>query len=672
MNLPNRQIHLDFHTSPHIENIADQFDPDAFAGELARAHVNSVTCFARCHHGMLYYDSAINPERIHPYLTRRNLLPEQIEACHKRGIRAPIYTTVMWDDFSANEHREWLLVDPEGRLMGLPPMQPGFYRWLDIFHPGFNQFLKNHVAELFHTMPVDGLFFDILHAIPSQAGHWLDAMDNAGFNPENPMECTTFAMKVMDDWKLEMSAFVRNQPGYSDKCTIFYNAGHIGPLIRSSQAAFTHYELESLPSGDWGYLHFPTAQRYARNLGKPTIGMTGKFHTSWGDVGSYKNLAALEFECFRMLALGSGCSIGDQLAPSGQLDPVTYDLIQGVYERVEAVEPWCIDAQPAAEIAVLTAEEFIPLGPRSWESRLPDSIFGVVRMLQEMQAQFDIITADQDLTPYKLIILPDEIPAAPSFAAKLDAYLEGGGNLIASYKSGLSLDGQGFSLARFGVELQGDAPFSPDFIVPGEEMLLANKALKGTAYVMYQKGMEVRASTSSQVLAEVEVPYFNRTWRHYHSHLHTPSSNKVGYPGIVQNGSAIYFCHPIFSMYQTNAPLWCRQLLEAAVNILLPERILTIEAPTTVLAALAKQSKQNRFILHLLHYIPERRGAAFDVIEDIIPLYDLKVSLIAEGQVNHVSLVPQDEELFFIQEHNMVHFVLPNLTGYQVIEVAMD
>ena len=61
--LPFRQIHLDFHTSEAIAGVGADFDPDEFAGTLAKAHVNSITCFARCHHGWLYSQSQPNPER---------------------------------------------------------------------------------------------------------------------------------------------------------------------------------------------------------------------------------------------------------------------------------------------------------------------------------------------------------------------------------------------------------------------------------------------------------------------------------------------------------------------------------------------------------------------------------------------------------------------------------
>jgi hypothetical protein len=70
-----------------------------------------------------------------------------------------------------------------------------------------------------------------------------------------------------------------------------------------------------------------------RTLGIEALGMTGKFHTSWGDFHSLKNQAALDFECSLMLALNAKCSIGDQLHPSGRLDAATYELIGRTFEQ---------------------------------------------------------------------------------------------------------------------------------------------------------------------------------------------------------------------------------------------------------------------------------------------------------------------------------------------------
>ena len=48
---------MDYHTTQHIGGVGSKFDPDEFADVLAKAAVDSVTVFGRCHHGWLYYDS---------------------------------------------------------------------------------------------------------------------------------------------------------------------------------------------------------------------------------------------------------------------------------------------------------------------------------------------------------------------------------------------------------------------------------------------------------------------------------------------------------------------------------------------------------------------------------------------------------------------------------------
>src|SRR5690606_20200566 len=159
-----------------------------------------------------------------------------------------------------------------------------------------------------------------------------------------------------------------------------------------------------------GYLHFPITMRYARTLGLDCLSHTGKFHTWWGDFHSFRNRAALEFECFRMLALGAKCMIGDQLHPRGKIDKHVYELIGSVYAQVKKKEPWCAKAQHIAEIAVLTPEAFQPPGDTT--ERTPPPMRGAIRMLEEGAHQFDVVDAQAEFGRYKLLILPDTIPVS--------------------------------------------------------------------------------------------------------------------------------------------------------------------------------------------------------------------------------------------------------------------
>ena len=52
--LPFRQVHLDFHTSEHIEGIGSRFSAENFATALREGHISSITLFSKCHHGWSY------------------------------------------------------------------------------------------------------------------------------------------------------------------------------------------------------------------------------------------------------------------------------------------------------------------------------------------------------------------------------------------------------------------------------------------------------------------------------------------------------------------------------------------------------------------------------------------------------------------------------------------
>jgi hypothetical protein len=658
VNLRFRQVHLDFHTSADVTDIAAQFDPDEFADTLKKAHVDSVTCFARCHHGYIYYDTKKNPERKHPHLTRPRLLEEQIEACHKRGIRVPIYTTIQWDAFSAEAHPEWRQVTETGALQGTPPYEPGFYRFLCL-NPAspYLEFLRGHIGEILTSVPVDGLFLDITHARECSCPLCRHDMLARGMDPKDAAERQAFGRETLARFIADTTTHIRSR---SQDCTIFYNGGHVNPDLRPNLGGYSHLELESLPSGGWGYLHFPMTMRYARNLGVDCLGMTGKFHTSWGDFQSYKNEAALQFEVFHMLALGAKCSIGDQLPPQGRLDPATYALIGSVYAEVEKKEPWCRGARAVSDIAVLSPEEF-------QVGRQNPSALGLVRILQEGQHQFDILDSTSDLGPYRLLVLPDFIPLSPALAAKVDAFVEKGGALLATYKSGLNEAQDAFATPVLGLRYKGDAPFSPDFLAPKGAMAAG---LPGAEYVVYKAGLEVEALPGGEVLVPTNVPYFNRTSAHYFSHRHTPSSGKPGYPGVVKNGRAIYFMHPLFAQYQQNAPRWCKHLVLNAVSLLLGDPLVRTSLPSAGLVSVNEQAKDGRYVVHLLYYVPERRGLDFDTVEDVVPLLGVTVSLRVSKHVRRVETAPQGARLAFTEAAGRVEFTLPRLEGHQMIAIV--
>ena len=228
--------------------------------------------------------------------------------------------------------------------------------------------------------------------------------------------------------------------------------------------------------------------------------------------------------------------------------------------------------------------------------------------------------------------------------------------------------GDAFALKCLGVDFVGEAEFSPDFIVPAGEV---GCGLPKTEHVMYKKGLAVKVRMGAKALADQTLPYCPRTWEHFCSHRHTPSAHKRGDAAVVQRGNCIYFMHPLFAEYADVTPRWGKQLMLNAIDMLLPDPLVRHDGPSTVVATLNRQKAQKRLALHLLHYIPERRGQHFDTIEDVIPLHDLAVSVKAPGKVKSVRCVPEDVAIDFAVNKGRVEFTLPKLEGHQIVELAM-
>lgn len=652
MELSTREVHLDFHTSECIPEIAKEFDAEKFASTVKAAHINSMTVFAHCHHGWLYYDSKEFPELIHPNLQNKNLLVEQVQALHRQGIKAPVYITVQWDYHAATHHPEWLIRQPGGAHEGGSFNEPGFYQSLCV-NTGYKDYLKMITKEVIELMgeDLDGLFFDIVGIRPCCCAACRQEMKAKGIDTSDEAAVRAFAYFSMNRFRENMTNFIRQ---YNQDCSIFYNAGHVGRALKEGKDSFSHFELESLPSGDWGYQHFPVTARYARNLGKDCMGMTGKFHTAWGDFHSLKNQAALEFECFRMLSYGFACSIGDQLEPCGKLNLATYQLIGNVYQQVEAYEPWARPSIPVVEAAIITPEN------KYFEHQMPEDIMGAAQMFEEFGLQFDILDPEMSLEGYKLIILPDSLYVDDAFQTKLEEYIQAGGKVLACGNGGLNQTDH--YPQSFGVDYLGKQTEYPDFIVA--DGILGKNLYPGNEYVIYEQGNRL-AAKGAEVLLNAHLPYFRRQMDKFCSHMYTPSSKEGTYPVAFQNQNVIIFSHPLFSQYRKCAPQWCKILVKNALELLLPDQLVTHHGPSTVSVQLLEQPEKQRYVLHVLSYIPVRKSATIDIIEERTVVNDLRIDLNLPKEITGAILEPEGTALA-VKDGS---FVIPKCNGYVVVEI---
>ena len=654
LSLPFRQIHLDFHTGPAIPDVGRDFNEREFARTMKRAHVNSVTVFAKCHHGHLYYNTK-RPER-HPGLRRGlDLLRGQVDALHAEGIRAPIYISVQCDEYAANTHPEWVARKANSSQVkwGDNVFAPG-WQIMDMASP-YQDFLAAQTEEVLKLFkPVDGIFFDMCWNQPSTTKYFMDGMRQAGLNPEVEADRDRHAKNVALDY---MRRFYRMVKAGSRDATVFFNAR---PLFNLAEeiGCLTHTEIEALPTGGWGYLYFPKNVRYARTFPKPYMGMTARFHKSWADFGGLKPYAALEYETSQMIAHGAQCSVGDQLHPRGVLDKGAYELIGQVYARVEEREPWLTGVQPVSQIGLFQ----MPTGILSTTQTNSGTDEGATRLLTQLRHQFDVVSEASDFERYELLVLPDAIPVNPQLAKRLRAYLKQGGKLLATGTSGLSADGTELILPELGIQPLGASPFTSTYIRFGNTIA---RGVPASDHVMYDRGTRVTAKAGTQVLAKIVEPYFERTWDHFSSHNQTPGDKLSRYAAATLRGQVAYISYPIFSSFATHGNYPYRLLVQKVLDLLLPEPLLRVEAPTSAEATVMQQGR--RTIVHLLNYCPERRTRNIDIVEDIVPLYNVPLSLKFAQRPKYVYLAPSRDGLIFDIRGNRVDVVVPEVRGHTMV-----
>lgn len=648
-----RQVHLDFHTSEHIKEIGTQFDKKQFQEALKIGHVNSITLFSKCHHGWAYHPSRAN--EMHPGLNF-DLLKAQIEAAHEIGVKTPVYLSAGFDEKLVLSHSDWLIRDKGNKTLWCPDFtSPGYHRFC--MNTPYLDYLLEQIKEVCENYDADGIFLDCVSIMPCYCAHCIKTLLSEGKSPSDDNAVQELAERVYSKYAHAVRKTVDSvKPGLP----VFTNGGHIRCGRRDLAKMNSHLEIESLPTGGWGYDHFPLSARYAQTLGIEYLGMTGKFHSTWGEFGGFKHPNALRYEVSLAAANGAKSSIGDQLHPLGKMDMATYKLIGTAYKELEEKDEWLHDVHQVSDVAMLSYEAYTGVYGTDMVGKTTDIDSGVVRMLLEGKYLFDVVDTEADFNNYKVLILPDLIKITENLKSKLDSFISNGGRLLATGKSGLLSDKNEFAF-DFGVKYVGETPYNPDYFYPMFEM----EGLFDSSYVIYSQGECVELSCGKE-LAKRQNSYFNRTFEHFCSHRQTPVSYEYAGPAMSEGSAGIYIGNQVFGEYADTGALILKRIVEFALNRLLGEsKTLSTNLGSQGIVTLMEQDR--RYIIHLLYATPVKRGKKTEIIEDIIPVHNITVTLKLPQKIKQAYLAPQKTIINFTQNNDEIKFTVDEFECHQMV-----
>lgn len=641
----NRGVHLDFHTNENIKGIGEGFDKDEFGKTLKSANVDYITLFAKCHHGNFYYkDSKF---RVHPHL-KVDLLREQIEACEKYGIETGIYISAGFDEYLARENPGWLYRDINGMTNKGEYINSKAGYSLLCFNSGYLDVLLEQTKEVMEKFNPKYLFFDIVVERNCYCLNCIKSMKEKGYDINNPNEVREHNIQVVQNYFNKIREVVSS---YDKDTKIMHNGGNFPIGRRDIIQHSDHYEIESVPTGSWGYDHFPSSISYLRTKGKPCTGMTAKFHVAWGEFGGYKYPDALLFEASQIFSFGAAVNIGDQLHPSAKLDSYTYKTIGKAFDYIKSVEQYK-STDYLSEIGVLSPND------RYSNIRQKTSGRGASRILLELKYQFDMIDFEDDFSRYKLIVIPDDINIDEKSEERLRRFVDNGGKILAS---GTSCVRDGKFLFDFGAKFIAESKYQPNYFKSKYPM---DNGLESEALLIYEKAYDIEGN-GGEPLAVKYSPYYNRSDCYFCSHLHFPCDFSNGSAGVTEGKDGVYIACNIFSDYVNSGSLNSKQIIKPLLNKLIKDKIIVTNLPSQAKACISED--RNYYYLNLLYANTIKRGTGIEVIEDIVPIYDIDISLNIADEIEKIILVPQNAEIGFRVNGGRTEFKVGKLDKHQLV-----
>jgi hypothetical protein len=384
--------------------------------------------------------------------------------------------------------------------------------------------------------------------------------------------------------------------------------------------------------------------------------MTGRFKATWADFGGLKLPNQLLTEVASIVANGAGCDIGDQMPPSGRLDPAVYHVIGKAYSHIKAIEPYLNGAAPMAEAALLVSG--LPLEGPNTEAQM-----GLVKLLMETRVQFDCVEPDAQWERYALVILPETLVVPPAMADRLQRYAAAGGAVIVCDRSGVLSGTEDSWLMKYGMEFAGQSPFRPAYMVPKQEF---TGDIPAYEYALYQGASRWRVQQPGEVIAQLGAPAFQRSAEKYTSHRQSPFDHETAFAAIARSGNVALFAFPLGTGYFYEGYWVLRYALAHVLKQLLPNQLVVSNAPVSTELEVTRQ--KGRYLVHIVNWSANRGTPKHpEFYEEPIPLSNIDVCLRVSMNVKAARTAIGNQKLKVKRNGSGVQVTVPRVDIHEIV-----
>lgn len=666
-----RKAFFDFHTHSSAVEVAKDFDADAWAEQLLKANVQAVSTIVQCKYGWRYYRKG-SIGWVHPRLSKDlDIVGETINVCHERGIRVIGYYHTLGSEMLAATKPEWLERDPLGRPQDI---------WICLLSPALEEYVLPQLEEFNLNYDADGMFFDFSYARGSCFCQSCRERFKEDTGLELPLDRESPYWGRFVKWKLEKFKEIRQAI-----CDAVHR-GNSNVLVAFNWCY--SIRMPEKPPKDVGFLSldiYPDNQvfnasmqaRFWATMNKPFDIMNTAFLQWWGDWG-VKTAVALKQECATIIANGGRTWIGYQMYPQFKVEAAVMSQLAEALAFVKEREHICMNQKIQPYIAI----SYSTRSPLIQSSFYVDerSIKGAHKILLESGFHYNIVLdeiLENEINRYKAVILPDQRYISGEFAEALRDFVSNGGGLIATCLTG-TLDENLEFMGRFeledlfGVSLDGKYPYDHAYMEVSDERLKKN-VLEMPILVW---GEFVYAKPkSAETLAHLRGIYLRSDGKPLLAS--SPPGSYTGYPMITLNkfgkGKVAYIACDVFSSYILKNQWIIKHIIKNILNIILPEKLVEVDAPAGVEVVLAEQGGKK--LIHLINHYGERPFSPWPfgdnnaLTENIIPIHDIMVKVKCEENPIKIKLEPEGRELEWKRDGEMITILVPKLEIHSCIVI---
>lgn len=410
------------------------------------ANIDSLMVYCKDHWGVTYYDSKVPGAQKHAGV-KGDWIRTVRDKTAEKGIEFVAYYCIEYDEGAARKFPEWRVRKADGT----PLIRDDLYaKWsLMCYQTGYREYALSQLEEIISNYHPDSLFLDIFGAslcycdncrskFEKRFGYMLP--ESAADIQAHKNDVTAFLDDNAADFYDELS---RRLKAIDPTLAITINfACHYPKYIRDK---LDYQYSEPLLKDNW----FSSA--YARDTAVGLYPMLAPGEAS----AVYNYDKPSQYICDLSSIAAQGCRVGMYSGSQhidGTLEHEESRRLGAVFHELKFLEPYLTQTRrPVRSVGIIQSDASKAAGPDAFQadaiirmkrhSPHTDAILGAMIACEQAKVPYTVLPVDsvsEDLLKdYDLILLPEVYVTTPEIVALLKSYVEKGGKVISSAKTGL-------------------------------------------------------------------------------------------------------------------------------------------------------------------------------------------------------------------------------------------